>query len=244
MSRPPLPPPFTAPALLTARDHAALAYRKAESFKFARSVNSVPVVLSEIPKLLPHYPIAFTTGPNPVLIALLGARNDENLFVGPNGEWAPGTYIPAYLRRYPFILMEMPDKALALAAEMDPDFLGTEGEPLFADGTATKIARAAYKFCSDFQQAFEETKIFCEAVLNSGILRNKKSQFTLTSGAKINLTGFSAADPEALDELDNRTANSFRKRHWLGPLYLQIASLEHLNEFPQRMAANIARKAA
>ena len=140
-----LPPPYKSPVLLTARDHGALAYRKPDSYAFARSINSVPVVMNEIPKLLPHYPIAFTTGPNPVLIALLGARNDENLFVGPNGEWTPGAYIPAYLRRYPFILMEMPDKVLALSAEMDPEFLGAEGERLFADGAViTTRAKALY----------------------------------------------------------------------------------------------------
>jgi hypothetical protein len=240
-----LPPAYKSPVLLNARDHSALTYRKPATYNFARKLNTVPVVLGELANLLPYYPVAFTTGPNPSMIALLGARNEENLYIGPNGEWDPSVpYIPAYLRRYPFIMMEMPDKQHALSAELDPEFFGSEGETLFADGKPTKIAQAALQFCAEFQQAFDVTRSFSEAVLQTGILRNKRTTFTLAGGSKINLIGFSAADEEALDELDNRTTNTFRKKHWLGPLYLHMASLVHLNSFPGRIAANAARRAA
>jgi hypothetical protein len=232
---PALPPPYVKPVILNAREHAALAYTKPPTHNFARRMNSVPVVLGEIPQLLPHYPIAFTTGKEPVLIAILGARNEENLFVSADGKWLADTYIPAYVRRYPFILMKMPDEKLILAAEMDNEFLGREGEALFAAERPTRVAQGAFQFCLEYQKAFEATSLFCNAVHESGLLKNKRSSLTTPSGAKINLTGFAAVDASALDELDNRTANNFRKQHWLGALYCHVASLERLQSFPRRL---------
>jgi SapC len=230
-----LPPLYAKPIVLNAKEHAALAFSKAATHGFARRVNFVPVALSEIPQLLPHYPIAFTTGRAPILIAILGARNDENLFVGLDGKWLPNTYVPAYVRRYPFILMAMGDDKLVLGAEMDGEFLGSIGEPLFTGGRPTRVAQGAFRFCSEFKQALEATKQFCSAVYERGLLKNKRSSITTPSGAKFNLTGFAAVDASALDELDNRAANSFRKEHWLGALYCHVASLERLQTFSWRL---------
>jgi len=230
-----MPPPYAKPVVLNARQHASLAYTKPPTFNFARSMNSVPVVLGEIAQLLPHYPIAFSAGKDPVLIAILGARNEENLFVGADGTWLADTYIPAYVRRYPFILMKMPDEKMVLAAEMDGEFLGSNGEALFAAERPTRLAQGAFQFCINFQKEFEATKLFCAAVQESGLLKNKRSSLTTPSGAKINLTGFAGVDAGALDDLDNRTANNFRKQHWLGALYCHVASLERLQTFPRRL---------
>src|SRR3546814_17461453 len=35
-------------------------------------------------------------------------RQNENLFVDASGQWAPDTYIPAFVRRYLFVLAEKP----------------------------------------------------------------------------------------------------------------------------------------
>ena len=45
-----------------------------------------------------------------VPVAILGLRGAANQFVNSEGAWREGKYIPAYVRRYPFILMESPDK--------------------------------------------------------------------------------------------------------------------------------------
>ncbi len=227
-----LPPLYDDPVILTATEHSELAYRKAGSFAFARRLNAVPVLLNEIPRLLAHYPIVFSAGKAPTFVALLGARDAENLFVRADGSWLPDVYVPAYLRRYPFIMTQLPDKQMVLSAQLDAAFFGPEGEPLFQGGNPTAVARAAYKFCSEFEQAFTATQRFCSAVADDGLLRSKRSTFTTSRGARVSLTGFSAVDEAVLDELDNRTANHYRKQHWLGALYCHVASLERLHTFP------------
>jgi hypothetical protein len=100
---------YRTPTVLSAMEHAQLAVARKRNYSFCAKVNSIPVVLSEVPRLIGHYPVAFTLGEQPMLMAIVGARNDENLFVDEAGNWEPGRYIPAYVRRFPFVLMEPPD---------------------------------------------------------------------------------------------------------------------------------------
>ena len=232
---------YKAPVTLNAQEHGHLKVSRDRNYSYARNVNSVPVVISEIPQLLAHYPIAFATGETPMLIALLGIRKDENLFVDDKGNWADNTYIPAYVRRYPFILADLGDSRYGLAAELDPAFFGKEDGPLFENGRPAKAAELALRFCLELQKEFEATQKFCEAIQNAGVLRPKVFTTVSRSGRKMQLSGFSAIDPEVLDALDNRTVNTWRKRHWPGPVYWHIASLERLKFFPRLLEGRLTK---
>jgi len=64
-----------------------------------------------------HYPIVFTGTGKPYPAAVLGLRVDQNLFIGPDGRWVEGIYVPAYVRRYPFVFIEAPEDKLILAID-------------------------------------------------------------------------------------------------------------------------------
>lgn len=228
----PVPVLYKAPVTLNAELHGDLKVSRRRSYGYAKNVNSVPVVLSEFLQLLAHYPVVFGPGDPPMLIALLGIRQDENLFVDDGGNWTPNTYIPAYVRRYPFILADMGNSRYGLAAELDPAFFGEEDSPLFEQGRPAKAAELALRFCLELQKEFEATQKFCKAIMDSGLLRPKVFNVADRSGRKMQLSGFAAIDPEMLDTLNNRTANAWRKQHWLGPVYWHIASMERLKSFP------------
>ena len=51
-----------------------------------------------------YYPIVFSDESVPIA-AVVGLRNDSNLFVDSQGQWLADESLPAYVRRYPFILM-------------------------------------------------------------------------------------------------------------------------------------------
>ena len=76
------------------------------NFMFAGETNSVILAGVEFSEAAKEYPIVFTqAGDKVVPVALLGLRNEENLFVDGKGGW-DGRYIPSFVRRYPFILAE------------------------------------------------------------------------------------------------------------------------------------------
>jgi hypothetical protein len=232
---PRMPMFYRAPTVLSALEHANLAVLKKRNYSFSAKVNSIPVVLNEVPLLIPHYPVAFTLGDEPMLMAIVGARNDENLFVDEEGNWEPGRYIPAYVRRFPFVLMEPPDRNFRLAAELESGFFGLEGERLFDSGRPTQYAVDIFRFCMELQQAFAPTQEFCQAVHKKGLLKSKRSTMTTPSGKSFSVSGFAGVDVEDLNHLDNRTANLWRKQGWLATLYWHVGSLGQLNSYPVRL---------
>jgi hypothetical protein len=232
---PPMPMFYRRPTVLSAREHSNLRFINKPNFSFCAKVNSIPVVLSELPHLMPYYPVAFTLGDQPMLMAIVGVRNDENLFVDKNGIWEAGKYIPAYVRRYPYVLMELPEQNFSLAAELDSGFFGFEGERLFENNRPTAHATDVFRFCMDLQKAFVDTQKFCQAVHKNQLLKAKCSTMTTPSGRSFNLSGFAGVDEADINGLDNRTANTWRKQGWLGSLYWHVASLGQLNLFPARM---------
>lgn len=238
------------PTVLNAKEHSDLSLSDTRSYAFARHCNSVPVVLSEIPFLLPYYPVIFTTGPNPVLVAVLGVRNNENLFVDDNGKWREDAYVPAYVRRYPFILTEIDEapgsdkKVALLGAELETGFFANSGErKLFSAGKPTQLAADAYRFCVDFQHDWDATRTFCKEVADAGILEDKSCNLKTPSGKSFKLTGFSAVNEEKLDGLDNHTVNAWRKKHVLKHLYYHLASLERIGFFVPMLEKAMAGEA-
>src|SRR5690606_21648701 len=77
-----------------------------DHYAFARATNALPIAASEFADASRHYPIVFVGDDNnPFHVAvLLGLEDRSNLFVTETGQWAPDTYIPAFARRYPFVL--------------------------------------------------------------------------------------------------------------------------------------------
>lgn len=233
-----LPLFYKAPAPLLADRHADKTLGTLGSYPFARGTNSVPINGDEFWQAARDYPIVFTKGALPVPIALLGIRAEQNLFLGEDGAWDSGSYVPAYVRRYPFIFMSAPDSdKLVLCVDEDSDLIEDGGErPLYKDGKPTEIVENALKFCADFQQRHQVTMAFAQALADNGLLIERAANITLRSGETVNLTGFSIIDQAKLDELPNKLFLDWRKRGWLPLIYLHMISLQSWNNLVDRAA--------
>ena len=82
----------------------------------------------------------------------------------------PGAYVPAYVRRYPFILLENPEqKQFTLCIDEAAARLGdADGEPLFQGDAPAVAALRARDFCSAFQAQAVATRAFADAVAGAG----------------------------------------------------------------------------
>jgi hypothetical protein len=223
----PMPLFYTKPAPLDAKAHVKLALKKNFGLGFTQGVNAVPVNLIELPQICHFYPIAFSPDENATPVAILGLRDNENLFVNAKGEWEQDTYIPAYIRRYPFIFSEVPGgDQLSLCIDMIDDVIEDKGEQRFFDdeGKASPLSQNALEFCKSYHAAAQHTVEFGKALAASGILVDRQAEINIGGGKRINFAGFRIIDEEKLSALPDATFLEWRKKGWLPFLYAHLFS--------------------
>lgn len=199
--------------------------RERPSFAFAARANAAPLNGIEFALAQRDYPIVFAPSPaGPTPLAVLGLRGEENLFVDAAGNWAPGLYVPAYVRRWPFTFIEMPDGRFVLALEGTA--LADEGPHRLFDEARqpTKLLRGALDFCGAYQQNHRRTLEFCAALAASGILATNKADATVEGRGKFSLGGFLAVDEARFRALPVATLAEWREKGWLGWVYAHLFS--------------------
>lgn len=223
---PALPMFYKAPRPLDRSKDAQLKLQRPTHFHFAQGTNAIPLLADEIPLASAYYPIVFASGPSPVPAAVVGLKNDENVFIDKNGQWDEGAYLPAYVRRYPFILMDDPEqKQFVLCIDDKCEFLNDkEGYPLFDKDQPSDFTKGAMDFCASLRQQGEETDAFVNALKEHNLLMANDAQIDAPGGAKIQLSGFLIIDPKKFDALPDSVALQWRKKGWLGLIYAQLLS--------------------
>ena len=215
------------PMPLDAQRHANLGLKKDFGLGFTKDINAVPINLIEMPQICHFYPIAFSPDENATPVAILGLRDTENLFLNKAGEWTSNAYIPAYIRRYPFIFSEVPNSdQLTLCVDQSDDTTEENGDQLFfeADGQPSSLAKNALEFCKSYHAAARQTLEFSKALQDSDLLVTRQAEIVIPNGRKINFSGFRIIDEKRLSELDDKTFMEWRKKGWLPFIYAHLFS--------------------
>jgi len=218
---------YTNPVPLDAKAHAKLAMKENYGFGYTKGVNAIPVNLIEMPQLCHFYPIAFSPDGNATPVAILGLRDNENLFLQADNSWGKNCYIPAYIRRYPFIFSELPDTdKLTLCVDMNDSIINEKGTQRFFedDSKPSKLAEGALNFCKSYHAAAQETLKFSKALAASGILVDRETQIRVGESKRINFSGFQIIDEQKLRELDDKIFLEWREKNWLPYLYAHLMS--------------------
>lgn len=222
-----LPLFYTKPTPLDAKAHAKMALKRNFTLDYTGKVNAVPVNLIELPQVCHYYPIAFSPDGNATPVAIMGLRDNENLFVDKKGQWLENAYIPAYIRRYPFIFSEMPGSdQLSLCVDMNDDVIEKEGEQRFfeADGKPSILSQNALEFCKSYHAAAQATLAFSRKLAESGLLVDRQADINIGNGKKISFSGFRIIDEKKLAEMDDKTFLEWRKQGWLPFIYAHLFS--------------------
>lgn len=241
----PLPLFYRAPEPVSAVRQADWRLRSGD-YRFAADTAYVPVVIGEFVAIARHYPILFAAGEAPAPVALLGVEQ-ANLFVT-EGAWAEQVHIPAYVRRYPFGYVSTGENDhFALALDTASDRIvrsGDEGQPLFMGGEPSDLTRQALAFCEAFRLDAEATREFCEALVRTELLVERRADVTLPDGAKFGIQGFMVVDGERFAKLDVATVVNWQHRGWLALVHHHLASLDHFQALLARKLARAEKLAA
>ncbi|MFA5041532.1 MAG: SapC family protein [Bdellovibrionales bacterium] len=227
---PPTPPVmpmfYTSPRPLDRTRDGKMKLNRPTNFKFASKTNAIPLLIEEFPMASSYYPIVFADGPTPVPAVVVGLKNDVNLFVNAKGEWVPGSYLPAYVRRYPFILMDDPtNKQFVLCIDEKSELLKEDGEfPLFEGEQPSTFTKNAMDFCAALRQQGDATDAFVKGLKEHDLLVANNAEITAPDGNKFQLSGFLVIDPKKFDALPDSVIVQWRKKGWLGLIYAQMLS--------------------
>lgn len=140
----------------------------ANPYAYLANTYAVPLTADEFPHAAVCYPIVFASQSKTPL-ALMGPFPGVNVFIAQDGAMDPEAYLPAFVRRYPF---------LPVAVDGPRDPLGGVGRmilcidraaktisdrpeiPFFENGQPSQFTNDAIKTCNEFEELARRTRDF------------------------------------------------------------------------------------
>lgn len=228
--------------VLTAERHKDLAIDEERSVDFARETIMVPLNAPEFVVASKNYPIVFVGEDPPMPVAVVGLREGENLFVDDSGKWDSTTYVPAYIRRYPFIFVQRQDgEQLSLAIDTSADSVGQDkANKLFDGDQPSELCTRARDFCVAFHRQFLFTENLGRELRDKGLLATNNSTFSLSNGARIGFNNYRAVDEEQLNALGDDQLVHLHRNGYLAPIYFHLSSLYNWNDLVRRIERRLA----
>ncbi len=230
-----LPLLFNDLAPLSSVEHATWKARRAETAPFLAKHHAIPVTIDEFAVAQRHYPIIFSVGENPVPLALMGLNEGVNTFVDDDGKLIDQVYVPAYVRRYPFLLARLRDDTDELSLCFDPsaNAIGPfdEGDALFEDGKPTEAVQSILGFCEQFEQAGQRTTAFMQELVDQKLLMDGEVSIQ-TEGAEqpFIYRGFQMVNEEKLRDLRGDSLRKMMKSGLLPLVHAHLFSLQTMRE--------------
>ncbi len=212
-------------------------------YSFARSTNSVPLMTVEFSSAGCEYAIVFagagegTTVP----VAILGIEDKQNLYVTGDGGWK-AHYIPAFVRRYPFIFAA-DGEAKTFTLCIDEGFAGCNqeghGRPLFDDqGERTDYLQGVLRFLQQYQVQHQRTQNFVQRLQDLNLLEPMQANVALKSGEKHSLAGFQVISRKELNGLSADVIHELFKDGVLELIYSHLQSLANFGTMVDRLLSH------
>ena len=217
---------------LNSRDHANWTSRTIDGAHFLKGQHAIPVTVDEFVECQRSFPIVFSSGDNSLPIALMGLNEGVNTFVDDEGKITDPVYLPAYIRRYPFLLAKLQPDSEELSLCFDPthDVLGEHegGQALFdGDAKPTAYTQGILQFCENFEQSGQRTKAFMDEITAADILMD--GEIAITENAEPDkpfvYRGFRMIDETKLRELPAEKLDAWNKNGLLMMIHAHMFSL-------------------
>lgn len=224
---------------LNSRDHATWHSKKTDKATWLANQHAVPLTVEEFAQAQRHFPIIFSAGSDPVPLALMGMNEGINVFAKDDGALPSPFYVPAYARRYPFILAKITPEASELSLCFDPstDLVGdfAEGEALFEGAAPSEACKATLNFCEQFEVAGQKTTAFIAELTKHDLLMDGEVTIQRGSDEKpFVYRGFQMVNETKLRELRGDVLRTWNQNGLLSLIFAHLHSLELLRDIFER----------
>ena len=199
-------------------------------YAFVAQTNVVPLTVTEFAPAALSYPIIFV-GDAKQPVVTMGLRQNENLFVD-DGAFRSDAYIPAYVRRYPFVFAnDDSQQRMILCIDRAAAFVGENAEiPLFDGDQPSAYVNNAMEFCNNFEQERLRTESFVKLLTDLDLFEVREANFTPrnadgSAAPAQKLAEYFAVSEDKLKALPAEKLVELRDNGALGQIYAHLVSL-------------------
>ncbi|WP_025090727.1 SapC family protein [Brucella intermedia] len=213
--------------------HRSLRLKPTDRFGHAAGTHWVPLSGVEFFRAALHYPIVFVQEKDKFApVALLSLRPGHNDWLDTDGRWRQHSYIPAFIRRYPFVLADTGAKNGELTVCIDntcDNWNENEGQQLFTqEGQNTPFLDEMMKFMDSFRLEMQRTADFVETVAGLGLLVKRTLTVRNAEGQAIQLKDIYMIDEQKLSALKAQNLHKLNQGGTLGWIFAHLMSLANL----------------
>ena len=242
---------YREPVLLDRQQHRGKRLRRNTVTAPVARLHACFLAVSEFPEASKDFVIGFVdasapdaAGPKEVSpIALLGLREDENLYVvadaeanGAGSRW-DARYLPAFIRRYPFAYGRGDDGQPAVLIDAACEGLNDiEGELLVQDdGEPTPFLQQMIQFLDAFEEEVQRTRLLCQRIVELDLLKPVQIDVSLPGGQTLNAGGVQVIDEAKLKALPEAVAVELLRNGALGLLHAHLISTTNVQRLTERL---------
>ena len=224
---------YSKPEPLSNETHGKLGLRRIDRpFAFAAGAQAVPVTVTEFGLAALSYPLIFA-GDRKQPLAVMGVSGDANMFLLPSGYFEVGVYVPAYIRRYPFVLAnDETRQQLVVCIDRGAPMLGDLPDLPFFDpaGQPTDYTKNCIQFCNDYEAEVRRTESFIALLTELDLFDTRKTTYTPTlpdgsAGQPQEIAEYFAVSEERLKALPDDKIRSLLDNGALNQIFAHLNSL-------------------
>lgn len=224
------------------REHRVLMPSGSSTPAFCRTLNAIAVSAAEFPIAGRDYPLVFASldaGKTFAPVAVLGLAQGANLFVDAHGAWDPSTYLPAFVRRYPFCISKLyvdgapaGERVVCVAQA----YLDAAGLALFdARGKPTPRWQQLERLLAQYEADLDRTADLCAALARLALLTPFSMQ--VLGGQQtieLRMGGMYRVDEARLRELRPASHKALVSKGYMSAIYAHLHSLENFTRLYAR----------
>lgn len=231
---------FQTPEALNPDRHGHLRLADAPDYRFAAGEMAAPVVSGEMWQIAREYVLVFPDSNAGLPLAILGTEAGVNAYVrNGNHPWW-GRYVPAHLRRYPFVAAAKPGEESKPLAERSftvmidtaaPQLGTTSGQALFDnDGKPSKLLQDVQQVLANLQKDMEITQGLVTQLDKAGVLTDQALSIESAHGEPVGLKGFRVIDQQKLRDLPPEKLRDLLTNGAMDLAFAHISSLSNLRD--------------
>ncbi|MFB0611131.1 SapC family protein [Aurantiacibacter poecillastricola] len=221
---------------LNSSEHGDWHARTVDKAPWVAGQHAIPLTVEEFPAAQRSFPIVFSSGERSVPLALMGLNEGVNVFFDDEGAPREGTvlpYIPAYIRRYPFLLAKLDKDSDNLSLCFDPtsDLVGKfdDGQRLFnEDKEPSEHTKGLLQFCEKFEEAGNRTQAFMQELNSHDLLMDGEIAINRADNPDqpFIYRGFRMVNQEKLRELRGDQLRKWNENGLLPLVFAHLFSLD------------------